>query len=218
MASEKTYRRRFAGIGTGLAAALVVLCAAGAFVAGLVISLRPEIDDSWSLYIEKISPEQKILALSSSQRYTASKEFTAKLLAIVNLKASIELEAWADLYYVLDASDPSAWDIEWDRAGRSLEVRAPEPQCLPPAVRTDTIEIRTLGANILTNTLFRLKEEAKAMESELSADLMAKAQASCAEESVRQGVREGLEGIASSFCVSVLGVKPRSLVVRLAGD
>jgi hypothetical protein len=204
--------------GLRLAAIILGICVAGALVAGIVISLRPGIEDSWSLYIETISPEHKILALSSSQRYTASKEFTARLLAIVKVKASIELEAWADVYYVVDASDPALWNISWDRKTRALRVLAPEPECLPPAVRTDTIEIRTKGANLLTNTLFQLKEEARKMELELSADCMARARASCEEEAIRTGVRDGLAGLARSFCVSSLGIEPKSIVVELSKD
>jgi len=202
---------------------LVVLAAIGfcalSFVAWkLIYDARPTVTERWALYVENLQPESKIVVLSSSQRYAASKEFAAKLLAIVKVKASIELSAWADVFYYIDAGDPSRWSIAWDRKSRALALGAPEPDCLPPAVRTDTIEISVKGSNLVTKTIFRLKEEAAKMEDELSADLLVRARASLSDKAVREGVREGLAGIGRSFCVAVLGVAPNEVVVRLAGD
>ncbi|MCX7026005.1 MAG: hypothetical protein NT061_00645 [Spirochaetes bacterium] len=184
----------------------------------VIIQGRPVVVERWNLYVERLSPERKLLVLSSAQRYTASKEFTAKVLAIVQVKASITIEAWADVFYVVDASDPRAWTIGWNRKTKVLSLSAPEPSCLPPAVRTDTIEIRTKGANLLTNTIFRLKEEARKLQSELSAELAVKAKAALSEETLRSGMRAGLTGIGRSFCQAALGVEPASVVVRFSGD
>lgn len=179
---------------------------------------RPSVVERWSLYVEKLSPERKLLVLSSAQRHTASKEFTAKVLAIVQVKASIEIEAWADVFYVVDASDPRLWSISWDRRAKALRLRAPEPDCLPPAVRTESIEVRTKGANLLTNTIFRLREEARRLQADLSAEFAAEARRALAEPAVREGARAGLEGIARSFCRSAIGVEPSSVAVHFAGD
>lgn len=172
---------------------------------GLRSALRPRVEEKWNLYIERVFPERRLLVLSSAQRYAASKEFTAKILALVDVRASVEIEAWADVFYVVDASDPSAWDIAWDRRSRTLSIAAPEPECLPPAVRTETIEVRSKGANIVTKTLFRLKAEAVRMQAELSRDLAARARESLSDPGIRQAALEGLEGIGKTFCASILG-------------
>ena len=97
-------------VAMGFTLAIALVC----LVMGFVIQSRPAVVENWTIYIESLSPEQKLLVLSSAQRYTASKEFTAKILAIVQVKASIEIEAWADFYYVIDASDPAQWKIAWN--------------------------------------------------------------------------------------------------------
>ncbi|MFA5851939.1 MAG: hypothetical protein WC820_04530 [Spirochaetales bacterium] len=200
-----------------LAALGIFVIAAGVFI-GKTIAAKPSVSERWALYVENLEPEQKLVVLSSEQRYAASKEFTAKLLAILKVKASIELSAWADVFYFVDAADPSRWSISWEKRTRSLTLSAPEPDCLPPAVRTDTIEIAVKGANLVTNTIFRLKEEAARMRDELSADLAVKARASLTDKAVRAGIREGLAGIGRSFCVAALGVDPGTVIVRLPGD
>lgn len=77
----------------------------------VVASGRPSVSERWAIYIEEIHPESKIVILSSQQRYTASKEFTARLLAIVKISASIELSAWADVFYYVDAEYPEKWGV-----------------------------------------------------------------------------------------------------------
>lgn len=198
--------------------AVVGFCALSFFAWKIAYDVRPTVSERWALYVEKLKPEKRIVVLSSSQRYAASKEFAAKLLAIVKVKASIELSAWADVFYYVDAGDPSRWSVSWDRKSRLLSMTAPEPDCLPPAVRTDTIEIAVKGSNLITKTIFRLKEEAAKMEDELSADLLVRARASLSDVAVRAGVREGIAGIGRSFCEAILGVAPNEVRVRLAGD
>lgn len=201
------------------AAFVVFAAAAAAFVAVRVtLAAQPEVSERWALYIENLKPEQKIVVLSSRQRYAASKEFSAMLLAIIKIKASIEVTAWADVFYYVDASDSSRWAISWDKKERSLVISAPEPDCLPPSVHTDTIEVTVKGANLVTKTVFRLREEAAKMEKALSADLAAQARASLGDEAVRNGVREGIAAVGRSFCAAAFGVKPAAVIVRLAGD
>jgi hypothetical protein len=73
-----------------------------AIVAGallwMILAARPTVSERWALYVEHLEPEQKLVVLSSEQRYTASKEFAAKLLSIVKVQASIELSAVADVF------------------------------------------------------------------------------------------------------------------------
>lgn len=183
-----------------------------------MIDSRPTVSERWALYVGNLEPERKLVVLSSFQRYTASKEFVAKLLSIVKVKASIELSAWADVFYYVDAGDASSWAISWNKKRRVLSISAPEPECLPPAVRTDTIEITVKGANLVTNTIFRLKEEAAEMRDELSADLAVRARAALSDKAVRAGIREGLAGIGRSFCAAALGAEPVEVLVTLAGD
>jgi len=198
---------------------LCLAAAAGAFFAWKAAEdAKPTVSERWAFYVENLEPEGKLVVLSSEQRYAASKEFTAKLLAIVQVKASIELSAWADVFYYVDARDISSWKISWERKTRVLSLSVPEPGCLPPAVRTDTIEIAVKGANLVTKTIFRLKEEAARMEDELSADLAVRARASISDRAVRNGIRESLAGVGRSFCEIVLGVKPDEVIVRLPGD
>ncbi|PKL05963.1 MAG: hypothetical protein CVV53_06790 [Spirochaetae bacterium HGW-Spirochaetae-9] len=210
-------RRRRATVALVVIAAIIFFALSFA-VWKFAYDARPTVTERWALYVENLQPERKIFVLSSSQRYVASKEFAAKLLAIVKVKASIELSAWADVFYYIDAGDPSRWSVSWDRKSRLLSLGAPEPDCLPPAVRTDTIEISVKGSNLVTKTIFRLKEEAARMEDELSADLLVRARASLSDKVVRAGVREGIAGIGRSFCEAILGIAPNEVLVRLAGD
>ncbi len=196
----------------------VLLFGLGAFFAWrLSAAGKPDVAERWALYVEKLQPEAKLVVLSASQRYTASREFTSKLLSIVGIKASIELGAWADVHYFIDAGDPAAWSFEWDRKTRVLRIAAPAPDCLPPAVRTETIEISVKGANLLTKTLFRLKEEAARMEGELSADLLAKARAARGDQAVRDGVRAGLEKVGMAFAEAAFG-RPATRVDVVIAD
>jgi len=210
----KRNRAAWALIALGLAAACAL-----AFVAWrAALESRPTVSERWVLYVERLKPERKLVVLSTAQRYLASKEFTATLLAIVKINATIELSAWADVFYFVDASDPSLWSISWNGKTRVLSLAAPAPDCLPPAVRTDTIEIKAKGANLLTNAVFRLKEEAKKMEAGLSADLLVRARAALSDETVRAGIREGLAGIARGFCSAALKTEAREVIGRLPGD
>ena len=184
----------------------------------VVASGRPSVSERWAIYIEEIHPESKIVILSSQQRYTASKEFTARLLAIVKISASIELSAWADVFYYVDAEYPEKWGVNWDGKSRILTLSAPEPDCLPPAVRTDTIEITTKGGNLVSNAMFRLKREAEAMKDDLSSDLLKRARKSLSDPGLRENLREGLAGLGRSFCLGILGVEPKQVVGRFLKD
>ena len=191
---------------------------AGSFVAGRASAAAKSPAARWALYVEKLKPDGKLVVLTAEHRYAASREFAAKLLAIVNLRASIAVSAWADVAYYLDVTDPKRWTVSWDARRRAVTVAAPEPDCMPPAVRTDTIEVSAKGANLVTNMAFRLKEEAANMRNELSADLMAAARASLADPAVRDGVRRGLAGVARSVCVAAYGVEPETVTALLPGD
>ena len=152
----------------GRAAAIVALCVlvalAGAFIAGRASAAATSPAARWALYVEKLKPDGKLVVLTAEHRYAASREFAAKLLAIVNLRASIAVSAWADVAYYLDVTDPKRWTVSWDARRRAVTVAAPEPDCMPPAVRTDTIEVSAKGANLVTNMAFRLKDEARLFE------------------------------------------------------
>jgi len=207
----------------GRAAAIIValsilVALAGSFVAGRASAAVKSPAARWALYVEKLKPDGKLVVLTAEHRYAASREFAAKLLAIVNLRASIAVSAWADVAYYLDVTDPKRWTISWDARRRAITVAAPEPDCMPPAVRTDTIEVSSKGANLVTNMAFRLKAEAANMRNELSADLMAAARASLDDPAVRDGVRRGLSNVARSFCVAAYGVEPETVTALLPGD
>ena len=207
----------------GRAAAIIValgvlVALAGSFVAGRASAAAKSPAARWALYVEKLKPDGKLVVLTAEHRYAASKEFAAKLLAIVNLRDSIAVSAWADVAYYLDVTDPKRWSISWDSRRKAITVAAPEPDCMPPAVRTDTIEVSAKGANLVTNMAFRLKDEAAKMQAELSADLMAAARASLSDPAVRDGIRQGLANVARSFCAAAYGVKPETVTALLPGD
>jgi len=194
--------------------ALALALFAGTLI-GISIRQRPSPAQQFTLYVQNLEPTSRLVVLNSIQKYEASKEFTARLLAIVNVRAAIELTAWADVHYYVDFSDPAAWTIQSDRKTRTLTLKAPPPACFPPAVKTETIEIKTKGANLVTNTLFRLKEEAAKMQAELSQDLMGKAQAAIDNPEIRAGMEKGLEQFARAFCTSALGYTPNTVEIQL---
>lgn len=204
-------------------ALLAVLCGvlfivATFFVWRTVVDSRPSVSERWALYIENLKPESKLVVLSSLQRYAASKEFAAKLLAIVKISATIELSAWADVFYYIDVNDIDSWNIAWDKKSRILSISSPEPDCLPPAVRTETIEVTSKNANLVTNTVFKLKKEAEILKDELSVDLLTKARLSLRDPEIREKIRNGLAGVGEKFCVAILGIKPEKMLVIFAED
>ncbi len=180
---------------------LMLVLAVAAIVTVQVLAIsRPSVQQRFSIYLEKLAPQSMLVAATTQQRYEASKEFTAKLLAIFNIKAKIRLSAIAEVTYVVPAANHSEWSISWNARSRTLKLTTPAPDCLLPAVHTDTIEIYTENSNIITNMVFRLKEEAARMQSELSDDLLARARATLQTAEVRKAIEEGLQKFAVGFC------------------
>jgi len=193
----------------------LVLAVVTVVVVQVLAHPRPDVRSRFTLYLQKLEPRPMVVAATTQERYEASKEFTARLLAIFNIKARIRLSAVADITYVIPASDPSAWTIQWDARARTLALSTPAPDCLLPAVHTDTIEIIIENSNILTNTLFSLKEEAARMQSELSNDLLTHARATLAEPAVRTAIEDGVRRFAATFCESARLGTPAFIEVRL---
>jgi len=193
----------------------LVLAVVTVVVVQVLAHPRPDVRSQFTLYLQKLEPRPMVVAATTQERYEASKEFTARLLAIFNIKARIRLSAVADITYVIPASDPSAWTIQWDARAHTLALSTPAPDCLLPAVHTDTIEIITENSNILTNTLFSLKEEAARMQSELSNDLLAHARATLAEPAVRTAIEDGVRRFAATFCETARLGKPTTVEVQL---
>ena len=81
---------------------------------------KPDIRSKFNLYLEKLEPQSMLVVATTQERYEASKEFTAKLLAIFNIRAKIRLSAVADVTYIIPASDPSAWSIDWNSKARKI--------------------------------------------------------------------------------------------------
>jgi hypothetical protein len=193
----------------------LVLAVVTVVVVQVLAHPRPDVRSQFTLYLQKLEPRPMVVAATTQERYEASKEFTARLLAIFNIKARIRLSAVADITYVIPASDPSAWTIQWDARAHTLALSTPAPDCLLPAVHTDTIEIITENSNILTNTLFSLKEEAARMQSELSNDLLTHARATLAEPAVRTAIEDGVRRFAATFCESARLGTPALIEVQL---
>jgi hypothetical protein len=193
----------------------LALALATVVIVDVLAHSQPDVRSQFTLYLEKLEPQPMVVAATTQERYEASKEFTAKLLAIFNIKAKIRLSAMADITYVIPASDPSAWSVRWDARARRLAISTPAPDCLLPAVHTNTIEIITENSNILTNTMFKLKEEAARMQSALSNDLMARAKATLEEPSVQTAIEDGVKNFARTFCESAHLGEPALIEVQL---
>jgi hypothetical protein len=214
--------RRGPGLrGTALIVAVIIALGAAAGLAfGIKSALgsfrvyEKNVSDRFVVYIEGLKPAGKLVLLEGTQRYTASREFTAKILAVLQVRASIELSALADTSYYVDLSDPSRWKATWSPRTKKLSIVAPAPDLLPPAVKTDTIEVRTTGANILSSTLFQLKREAENMKSDLSADMLVQGRKALEGEELTERIRGRLAEVARTFCETVLRVTPSSVEVR----
>lgn len=169
----------------------------------LVLSHRqPSVQEKFTVYLEHLRPAPMLVAARATERLVASKEFTGRLLAIFKLKATIHLSVLADITYVLPVDNPSAWKVSWDGRQRVLTLFTPEPECLLPAIHTDSIEIRTEGATVLARTVLQLKEKAAKMKEELSEDLLKKARQSLSDPEVRGTIAEGVRAFARTFCLS----------------
>ncbi len=175
-----------------------------------------DVSERFVVYIEGLRPAGKLVLLEGTQRYTASREFTARILAVVRVDARIELSAIADTAYFVDLSDPSKWKASWSPRTKKLRLHAPSPDLLPPAVRTDSIEVRTEGANLLSSAVFRLKKEAETMKSELSRDMLAQGRKALAAEELRERIAARLREVAATFCESVLSITPEGIEVVFA--
>ena len=210
-------RAASAAVVAGAILAAAALLAGGALaVSRIAEASAPKVTERFSTYVEAMSPEAKLVVSGSRQRYAASKEFSAKLMALVRVNASVEISAWADVSYIVDFSDASKWKVGWDRRARVLTLEAPALDILPPSVRTETIEVRVKGSNLVTSTVFRLKEEAAKMRDGLSADFAVKARNALGDQAVRDAAREGLVKFGAAFCKAAYGVEPARVELRLA--
>ncbi|HTX73938.1 MAG TPA: DUF4230 domain-containing protein [Rectinemataceae bacterium] len=199
---------------------MLVLCAVmivvGFVAAGLphLSLMRKDVSQRFVLYLEGIQPAGKLVVLTATERYVASKEFTATILALLSINAKVELSALADTSYFVDLQDMKRWSATWERRTGRLRIVAPRPDVLLPAVHTDTIEVHTEGQNLLTNAVFKLKREAEAMKSQLSADLEQRARAGLDDPELMGKIEASIADLARSFCSSVLGIEPRTVSVE----
>lgn len=199
----------------------ILVVAAAVFVGILVATGLPrlslvqrDVSSKFILYLEDLRPAGKLVLLTATERYVASKEFTARILAILDLNATVEISALADTSYYVDLAEPKLWSAVWRGGSRALVLTVPYPDVLLPAVHTDTIEVRTEGGNLLTNAVFRLKKEAEAMRSQLSSDLERRARQSLSDTELQDKIRSSLAGLANSFCSTVLHVTPSKVEVN----
>ena len=211
---------------TALTIALVVVAAglAVGLAAGLAASLgrfrllEKDVSDRFVVYIEGTNPAGKLVVLEGLERFTASRDFTARILSLVKVDARIEISAMADTAYYVDLADPSQWKASWAPKPGRLSLTVPPPGLLPPAVRTDTIEVKTTGANIVSSTLFQLKKEAEALRADFSRDMLEQGRASLARPELRARMAASLEATAKAFASSVLGVSPKTVEVHFADE
>lgn len=180
-----------------------------------LLSPVTNVSNRFVMYLEEVRPAGKLVVLTSRQRYTLSRDFSARLLAFIQLKSSVEISVYADVAYYIEVSDPADCRAAWNRRARILSVCLPAPRVLPPAIMTETLEVRTKGANILSETLFRLREAARSMESGLSAELLREATASLENPELREKIRSSVASLAEKFFLSRFGTKPAQVVVKL---
>jgi hypothetical protein len=195
-----------------IAALIVAMVVAAAVLPGLLFPVN--VSERFVLYLEGLKPAGKLILLSGTERYTASKEFTTRLLVLLKIDAKVEISALAEISWFVDLRVPALWSATWDPRRKTLVLLVPAPNVLPPAVRTDTIEVRTLGGNLVSNSVFRLKREAEAMRSELSSEMERQARASLGDGSLRVRIKSSLSDLARSFCTAILGFTPETIDVR----
>jgi hypothetical protein len=200
-----------AGVAVGLALGLSSML-------GRFRLFEKDVSDRFVVYIEGTSPSGKLVLLQGVERFTASREFTAKILSLLKIEAKIDISALADTAYYVDLADASRWKASWSARTGRLRITAPAPDLLPPAVRTDTIEVRTTGANILSSTIFQLKKEAETLRSELSADMLQQGRKALASAELRSRISSSLEATAKGFCSAILHITPRSVEVVFAEE
>ena len=202
-------------VALGLSAGLAVGIASSL---GRFRLLEKDVSDSFVLYVEGASPSGKLVLLEGVERFTASRAFTARILSLVKVDARIEISALADTAYYVDLADPAQWKASWSARNGRLRLTVPPPGLLPPALRTDTIEVRTTGANILSSTLFQLKKEAEAMRADFSADMLEQGRKAISNPELRARMASGLEGIARTFCSSALRIAPKVVEISFSDD
>ncbi len=172
-----------------------------------------DVSESFIIYLEDIKPSGKLVLLTATDRYTATRDFTAMILSLVKVNASVEISAVADTSFCVDLADTKHWRAVYNSSTGLLAIKAPPPGILPPAVRTDTIEVRTKGENIISSSMFNLKKEAAAMQSQLSADIAKTEQAAVKKPEIQQKMADSLSGLAGGFCSSVLKFEPKKIEV-----
>ena len=159
-------------------------------------------------WFEDIRPAGKLVVLSTRQRYTLSREFSARLLALIDLKASVGISVVADTSIYIDISDPDACQALWNRRTRVLSLRLPSARILPPAIMTESLEFTSRGANLLTESIFRLREAARSMEYGLSADLAREAESALSSPRMREEISSAVESLAERYLFSKYRIKP----------
>jgi hypothetical protein len=192
---------------------LVVSWAVFSVLVGRYRPVEKDVSERFVLYLEGLRPAGKLVLLSATDRYTASKDFTAKLLSLLKIEASVEISAVADTSFCIDLTDTAHWRASYNPRTRHLSIKAPAPGILPPAVRTETIEVRTKGANLISSNVFSLKKEAEKMRSELSADIAKRETKAAQDPEIRSHIASNLESVARSFCSSTLNIQPESVEV-----
>lgn len=192
---------------------LVVSWAVFSVLMGRYRPVEKDVSERFVLYLEGLRPAGKLVLLSATDRYAASRDFTARILSILKIEASVEISAVADTSFCIDLSDTAHWRASYNPRTRRLSIKAPPPGILPPAVRTDTIEVRTKGANLISSNIFSLKKETEKMRSELSADIAKRETEAARDPEVRSRIASSLESVARSFCSSTLNFQPESVEV-----
>jgi hypothetical protein len=202
-----------------LAAFLALACLAAFSIAYLPKILSPvtNVTESFVMYLEEIEPAGKLVILTSRQRHSLSRDFSARLFSLIQIRSSVELSVLADVAYFIEVSDPAECRVQWDRRKRVLTVRLPQPGVLSPAILTETLEISTRGANFVSENLFRLREASRSMQSELSGDLLREAQASLRNPEIREKLRESISALVEKYFRSRYGPRPFELRIFL-GD
>lgn len=211
--SERS-RDSWRGFRIGIAVGIGLAILAAIFLLLRCTTRQPDMQERILLYFEELQPAGKLVLLSARQRYSLSREFSARLLALIDVQARIDLGVIADLSYYIELTDPSALHIEWDRPSRHLSVLLPPLQLLPPAIRTETITTQTEGANLVSEFMFKLKRAAESMKAGLSEEVARQAVLSLQVPQVQREAAAAMERLISTWLRQRYGLEDTRILVE----
>lgn len=187
-------------------------------LAGIILTHRffdsgRSMETHMNLYFEEMRHSGKLVLLEASQRFELSKDYSTRLLALIDIRSSIRLAVMAKISYYIDLSDPHSVGFAWNRRSGELYLRLPHPKVLQPAIDTATLDVSTKGVSLISSAVFRLREEAENMKSGLSGELQSQAEASLLDPRLLESLRTSVSSLATSWLFARTGAKVSKISV-----